>query len=541
MKRIGLLLGTLLLFGFVGIVGGELIQQKFTNPGQVFRKELGPLGTVTVTPNGIIQGVANGSVTFNPTLYSDSGDTLTTTALAFWGRSILGTWTATEGTFTFVGTSAIYNIPSATDGTYTITYAAIEGSRTYGVPPGWSVATQTREATATVIVSTPKVKTVAIVPGTASLTVNGTCALSLDIRNQTNNPMPDITGTFFVVSGSGSVTPNVGTKTVYTAGTGTGIVVIGGTVTNCGNVFFATATLTVNPGHLVKIEVIPGTVTVNVESTQTFVAQGRDTHGNAGAGTYSFSLVGDAIGTISPTSGTSTVFTGTASGSCVLYAESNGIIGSATITVVVPPPYWSPIPSPQTAGTGFVVSLRISGFNGVATITAALGSCDPSTVTVVAGKWDGFATVTAVGSETLTATSSTGAVAISNEFLVFPGPPKGLKAEGLPIAVIVGRPLQGTATFIIVDSCGNETKLQHGAQLSFVLYPSWDGGATFGAALSSIAENLGYYYQVGNKLALAAGISKVEITGSILISKITNTHLGDMTEKVCVLEGILDY
>ncbi|PIZ00809.1 hypothetical protein COY61_01545 [bacterium (Candidatus Gribaldobacteria) CG_4_10_14_0_8_um_filter_33_9] len=543
MKRIGLkgilMIGAVLFLG-LGTIFGELIQVKFTGPGQVSQKQLGPLGTATLAPSGTIQGVANGTISFNATLLADSGDSLTNSALALWGRSIPGTWSATAGTFTGTGQNVVYHIPPADEGTYTIVYSATEGSRTFGSPPVYSVATKTAEATATLVVSTPRVTTVTIVPGTASLIVTGTQALTADIRSQMGNPMLDKVGTWSCLPVAGSFDPIVGSRTDFIAGTVAGTYEVTFTVTSVGTkTIVATATVTLLPTALAQIAISPSSATVNIEATQTFTAIGYDIYGNARTtGTCSFSLTGDVIGTIFPTSGTYTTYTGTAGGTAILWAISNGIQGSATMTGVVPPPYWGIIPTPQTAGTGFPVSLRIAGYNGVATLTATTGSIYPSTVTVVSGKWSGYATLTVTGSQTLIAISSTGAVAISNEFMVNPGPPKGLRAEGLPSVVIVGRPWQGTTTIIIIDICGNETKLLTAGALFFSLFPSYDGGQTWGAALGSLGENI--VHHMNNKHPLAAGTSRVSFTGSNFVSKVSNIHLGDEAGKVCALGAFLD-
>jgi subtilase family serine protease len=92
-------------------------------------------------------------------------------------------------------------------------------------------------------------------------------------------------------------------------------------------------TETVNAAGLSSITVSPGTTTLAVGGSQTFTAVGKDQYGNA-VGVANASWTTNAPGSLSPSSGSSTVFTaGSSPGGGTVTAAVGSSSGSATVTV----------------------------------------------------------------------------------------------------------------------------------------------------------------------------------------------------------------
>lgn len=475
-----------------------------------FRYVYGPMGTATTNLFGVVQGIPGGTFTLTGTVRDISGRTMTTTGLNYQHRNIVATWTVTGGaTFTTqTGWNTVLHLPSAEEATYTVVFSVTEGSRTFGVPPVTSVATTTKVATITVAVSVPRVVSIQVSPGSATSQVTGTQAFSLLAWNQGGQPMPEIVGTWSGTLGLGTFNVAVGSSCQLNVGTTAMVGTIGVTVVNRGNTFATIATITVLPGPLAQIMVSPSSATVDLESAKTFTATGKDAYGNLRSDVFNFSLTGDPIGTINPTVGIATVFTGTAAGTGVLHAGTGSVLGTATITVVIPPAVFQPIPSPQTAGTGFVVTVRIFGYSGVATVSST-GTVTPGTLTVINGWCIGTVTVSRTGTQTITVTWPNGSVT-SNEFLVVAGPIANLILDGIPEEAVVGFPWTGTMTGTFTDACGNVAKTPAGGQteVSFVGRYSWNGGITW------LPDATGLKYTSANTLSISAGNTGFQLAGA---------------------------
>jgi hypothetical protein len=94
----------------------------------------------------------------------------------------------------------------------------------------------------------------------------------------------------------------------------------------------ATQSETVNPAALTSISVSPSSASVTVGGTQPFTAAGADQYGNAVA-VSSASWSTTAPGSVSPSTGSSTTFTATNTGSGLVTAGVGSISGSASVTV----------------------------------------------------------------------------------------------------------------------------------------------------------------------------------------------------------------
>src|SRR5690554_1031646 len=83
---------------------------------------------------------------------------------------------------------------------------------------------------------------------------------------------------------------------------------------------------------LKKLEIQPATATVQKDGTREFTAVGKDQNGKAMTIKPAWSVTG-GIGTVAPSTGTTTTFTATAVGEGTIVAKVGDISGSAVITV----------------------------------------------------------------------------------------------------------------------------------------------------------------------------------------------------------------
>ncbi|MEW6097252.1 MAG: PQQ-binding-like beta-propeller repeat protein, partial [bacterium] len=262
--------------------------------------EAGTLSYIIILPNFATLTVC-GTRTFTATGYDEYGNTVELSSV--WATDI-GSISPTTGTKTLftAGTKAL-------TGTLTLTSNSVTGVATITITPG----------TITFIL---------ITPATATVSIEGSKTFTACGYDEYNNY---IDGLIFDFSVSiGTITPTIGTKTTFTAGTTTKtgtLTVTFGTITNV-------ATITILPGTLTYIIIAPATATVSIGGTRTFTAKGYDSHNN---------LIENLIfnwqtfiGSISPTTGTSTLFTaGTKALTGTLAVSYGNVITCATITIPV--------------------------------------------------------------------------------------------------------------------------------------------------------------------------------------------------------------
>jgi MYXO-CTERM domain-containing protein len=260
----------------------------------------GAVATVTVTPSTATIG---------------TGQTATFTAVALdgFGNVVAGTptWAVVAGGGTINGAGLF--TAGTTAGTFTNTVRATIG----GV-----------DGTATVVVQPGPVTRVAVSPSTATLAPMGTTTFTAQAFDANNNVVTAAV-TWSASAAAGSITAG-GT---FTAGSMSGNYPAAVTAT-VGSIS-GTASVTINPGALAQLTVVPAVASTTAGGTVAFTATGRDGNGNTVAVTPTWSVVAGG-GTIS----TAGVFTaGTTTGTFVntVRAESNGVTAFATVAVTAGP------------------------------------------------------------------------------------------------------------------------------------------------------------------------------------------------------------
>jgi hypothetical protein len=258
-----------------------------------------------------------------------------------------------------------------------------------------------------------------IAPTTATVAVNGTQQFTA-VAKASNGSVLNVTPTWSVVAGGGTITQTG----LFTAGTTAGTFTNTVSVTCSG--ITSTATVIVTAGALATITVTPNPATLTPGAVQTFTAVGKDAAGNVVAITPAWSVVagggsivaGTGVFTAGGPTGTFTntvkATSGTISGTATVIVNTGSLV---TITV-------SPNPATVQVNTTqqFTAVGRDAGGNVVAitpvwTVTNGGGSIDPSTGLFTAGG------TTGTFSNTVRATS--GAVFGTATVIVTLNPPPG--------------------------------------------------------------------------------------------------------------------
>ena len=408
---------------------------------------LGPLATITVTPNPM--SLAVGATQQYVAVGKDAGGNVVaftpTWAVIAGGGSI-----STTGLFT----------AGAAGGTFTNTVQASSGTIT---------------GNATVTVTAGPVATIVVTPNPVTLNAGAQQQFTAVGKDASGNVVP-ITPVWSVVVGGGSIDNVTG---VFTAG------IVGGTFTNTvkasAGAIAGTATVTVTPpaAALATITVTPNPVSVAPGATQQFTAVGRDASGNVVAITAVWSVVNGG-GTIDATTGIFTAGTVTGTFANTVKATSGAISGTATVTVPTPVGPLATItvsPNPASVQTNATQQFTAVGKDASGNIVAIIpvwtvvnggGSIDANTGLFTAGA------VTGTFANTVKATS--GAISGTATVNVTPvlGPLATLTVSPNPASVLIN----GTQQFTAVgkDAAGNVVP---------VVGPVWsvvNGGGTIGAS-----------------------------------------------------------
>ncbi|CAN5455314.1 hypothetical protein BH09GEM1_BH09GEM1_44770 [soil metagenome] len=286
----------------------------------------GPLATIIVSPNPATVP-ANGTQTFTAVGNDASGNVV----------AITPAWSVTSGGGTIVSGTGVFTA-GATPGTFTNTVRATSGAIS---------------GTATVIVTAGTLATITVTPNPASVPVGGTQAFTAVGKDGLGNVVP-ITPTWSVVAGGGTIGLSTG---VFTAGTASGT--YPNTVRASVGAIAGFATVTVTPGPLASITVLPNPATVQTTAQQQFTALGRDSNGNPVPVTPVWAVVNGG-GTIDPATGvfTAGAVTGTFTGT--VQATSGLTSGTATVIVTATPAPAPFIPLGAAAPNGIMAGTAVT-------------------------------------------------------------------------------------------------------------------------------------------------------------------------------------
>ena len=403
----------------------------------------------TVTSQGLVTGVGAGSATITAASEGRSGTATITVAPRPVSAVIVSPEAVTIFATQTVQLSALVTddrglVLTGKQVTFSSSSNQVATVSSQGLVTGMSAGTAIITATsegatgrATITIAPDPVATVEISPSTASVVIGQTTQLAAIARNVRGQAL---SGRTVIWTSSSPAVATVSTTGLVT-GLSPGIAVIIASVDGKQG----SATVTVRSVPVVSVSVTPSTASTIVGQSVTLTATTKDGAGNT--------LTGRVVGWTSSNTSIATVtssgvVTGVGSGTATITASSEGVSGSATVTVGGIP-VASVTVSPSTAsvlvgqtttlsatlkdGNGNVLSGRsitwTSSASSVATVSAA---------GVVTGVSGGTATITATsegksGSATVTVTSPPAAIA---SIVITPSSPR----------VDEGKTIQLTAT-----------------------------------------------------------------------------------------------
>jgi len=222
-------------------------------------------------------------------------------------------------------------VPGATV-TWTVQDPKIVSVSAVGVVTGLALGTSQvaanalgKSGLATITVTKVPVATVMMLPGRVDVIVGATAQLSASAL--------DANGTALTDRAIAWATSNAGVATVNGSGLVTGIAVGTATITAGSEGKSGTATVTVSPEPVVRVDVNPGTLTLQAGQSQALVALPKDAKGNLVSGqTVTWSSDQPAVASVN-----GGVVTTSKSGVATITASVGSVKGTAKITVIPGP------------------------------------------------------------------------------------------------------------------------------------------------------------------------------------------------------------
>jgi len=179
---------------------------------------------------------------------------------------------------------------------------------------------------------TPVLTSIVVTPSSASITAGDSQSFSAQPKDQSGDNMSATVN--WSVSGGGSLSQGSGASTTFNSDGSDGTF----TITASSGAVSTNVNIVVSPSGSptpASVQINPGTATIAADGTQSLSAVARD---GAGAiindATFAWTATG---GSVNPSTGTSVTFTPDGPGAGVITATSQGVSGSATITVTAVP------------------------------------------------------------------------------------------------------------------------------------------------------------------------------------------------------------
>ncbi len=313
--------------------------------------------SVVVTP-GHVDAVVNGTAKLTGVALDASQQPLTDRSL---------TWSTSNATVATVDATGLVTAHAV--GTATITGSS-----------------QGKSATATITVTQAQVASVNVTPNPLSMSVGQNTQLTATILDQNGNPITGRTAAW--------TTSNSGVATVSTTGVLTAVAAGSATITASIDGKSGTTVVSVSNFGVGSVSVQPSTVSVVERVSSQLSAVVRDVTGAIVTGrVVAWTSSDNAIATVSP----SGLVTGVKAGSATITATSEGVSGTAVITVTLAPVasvvITPPAPSVTVGGTiSLVPTLTDIGGTSLTGRTIAWTSSTPAVATV-----SSTGVVTAVG------------------------------------------------------------------------------------------------------------------------------------------------
>ncbi|MEK9149100.1 MAG: hypothetical protein AAB267_03525 [Candidatus Desantisbacteria bacterium] len=514
-----LFLGIVGIIGMIGIVSlVPYVRAAYEDQLPIVDIELDvppiELGSATIMPaTSTVRQNETATLTFY--LYDVNGRTITTWWNDHCNRNPQFQWSG-SGTFASANSRTTTYTPPTIPGTYIVCGTITEGPNSWPNDPEHpdnvlSTQTFTAITTATITVIQQAVNTIEIASVTTTPVVGKTGTFMVIAKDALNGVISGVKGTWSCGNGDGTMSDVYATSTVLNTGTGAKTGTVGVTVVDGTNTFVLSIPITLLPDIPAIITVSPGTKDLTIGQTQQFTANVTDKWGNQLSNIVNWALTDNAIGTLSATTGASTIFVGTTAGTTVLIASTATTQGTANITVqgikfILPQ---------QTAGIPIPVELiGLNGYNGIATLSVTAGtytingatftSTAPGTITIAAGTWTGNVTSYLSCYQTVTIVH-TGGTIISNLLYVDGGKAVRAKLDGVNGVIFFPGRVPSTITVTTLDQWDNPATPKHPSYFKFTIRYFENGGWNYPD--QSILEYDGspnYYPLSGQKITTFA-------------------------------------
>lgn len=435
-----------------GTWSGNLVMTKATASNVVTVTSYAGAVTGTSTTFAIVAAGIS-SVTVSPAAISlSAGTTAPVTGQAYdqYNNAIAGmtyNWTATIGSLPATGQSVTYSAGlSSGNGTVTLSVTQSGTTKTLNVPVSvTSLAVHHFSFT--------------VIP---SQTAGIPFQVSVSAKDQYNNTVSTYAGNGTLSYSGGAINPALTSDfangvwssnvTVTTASNLATLTYNDGTNSGSSNGF------TVSPNTLSTVTINPTSVIVSIGGTANLTATGYDAYGNqiAGGATTAWTINDGSIGSLSPASGATTVFSSaTKAGTTFVNASmtQNGNTQTNSILVVVQPGSlhhfaFDSISSPQP--TQELISIHILAkdqynntvdtFSGTATLSDSSGSMNPTqTTNFSGGSWTGYISVANVYSQNVITAANGLVVGSSNSFDVISNVLDHVVVTPSSVTVVAGR------------------------------------------------------------------------------------------------------
>ena len=365
-----------------------------------------PVATVTVTP-ATVSLTQGQTAPLSVVLKDQSGAVLT-------GRTIV--WTTSNSAVATVSSTG--TVTAVAGGTATIT-ATSEG----------------KSGTASVTVTLIPVGSVAVSPTTASVPATTTIGLAVVVK--------DINGTVVTDRPVTWASSNAAAATVSSTGVVTGVAIGTATITATSETKSASATVNVTQAPVSTVSVTPQTPSIVIGTTTTLTALPRDANGVVLTGrAVTWSSSNSAVAIVSAAG----AVTGVTLGTVTITATSEGKSGTATVTVV-PVPVATVTVSPVSANVFVGATQTLTAITKDAnnnTLTGRVVTWTTSSTAIATVSTAGVVTGVAPGTATITATSEgkTGTAPI----FVLQVPVGSVTVTPSPASVVGTQTVQLTAT-----------------------------------------------------------------------------------------------
>lgn len=415
----------------------------------------------TVAANGTVTGVAAGTATITATVGGVSATaTITVTSPVTVPAGVASVVVTPATASVAAGFTQQYaaqtrdaqgNVLTGQTVTWTSSNNAVATVSASGLVTGVGAGTATIAATsgsvsgtATVTVtaaSPPIVASVVVTPATAGINVGATAQLTATPKDLLGNVL---SGAVTWTSGNNaiaSVSAN-GLVTGVAPGTATITATVGGVSAT------ATITVTALPAPVASVVVTPSSASITVGNTTQLAATPRDASNTALAGrAVTWASSNASVATVSA----SGLVTAVAAGSATITATSEGVNGTASITVTVPAPTIVSVrvtPSTGSLNIGSTIQLGASPLDLLGNILSGTATWSSSNNAIATLSANGTVTGIAAGTVTINATIAgiTGSATITvNAPAAPPAPP-----APAPIATIAVSP--STASIAALSS-----------------------------------------------------------------------------------------